>query len=66
MPEKTTKQNLWTLLFFPITILYQELLLRFCAVGTAPVDYHYLYLAVFAAAFGCLFYAIAQCPKSRK
>ncbi len=66
MPEKKMKQSLLPLLFFPITILYQELLLRFFAVGTAPVDYHYLYLIIFAAAFGCLFYAIAQCPKSRK
>lgn len=66
MPDKKTMQSLCPLLFFPITILYQELLLRFFAVGAAPVDYHYLYLILFAAAFGCLFYALAQLPKSRK
>ena len=66
MSKATTKRNLWPLLFFPLTILYEELLLRLCAVDAARFDYHYLYLAVFAAAFGSLFYAVAQCPKSRK
>ena len=66
MTKSTFKRNVWAPLFFPLTFLYEELLLRLCAVDAARFDYHYLYLAVFAAAFGSLFYAIAQCPKSRK
>lgn len=66
MAENKTKRNLWAPLFFPLTILYEELLLRLGAVDAIGLDYHYLYPVVFAAAFGSLLYAIAQCPKSRK
>ena len=66
MTETKSKRNLWAPLFFPLTILYEELLLRLGAVDAIDLDYHYLYLIVFAAAFGSLLYAIAQCPKSRK
>ena len=65
MPLKKLPHNLWTLLFFPTVILYEELLLRFSAVNTA-FDYHYLYLVVFSAAFGSLFWALTQIPKVRK
>ncbi|MBQ3256202.1 MAG: LTA synthase family protein [Oscillospiraceae bacterium] len=66
MSKAFSKRNLWAPLFLPLTILYEELLLRLFSVDAARFDYHLLYLAVFAAAFGSLFYAIAQCPKSRK
>ena len=66
MTKANHKRNLWAPLFFPLTILYEELLLRFGAVKGMGFDYHYLYLVVFAAAIGGLFYAIAQTPKSRK
>lgn len=68
MTEKQTKQrpNLWALLFFPITILYEEMLLRIGAVDAAGLDYHLLYPVVFAIAFGALFYAITQIPRSRR
>lgn len=66
MSKTTAKRNLWAPLFFPLTILYEELLLRLFSVDAARFDYHYLYLPVFSAAFGSLFYAIAQCPKTRK
>ncbi|MBQ3011283.1 MAG: sulfatase-like hydrolase/transferase [Oscillospiraceae bacterium] len=67
MTEHNTKQrlNLWSLLFFPLTILYEEVLLRIGAVDVTGVDYHYLYLVIFAAAFGMLFWAITQLFRSR-
>ena len=68
MTETSHKQklNLWSLLFFPVTILYEEVLLRIGAVDVTGVDYHYLYLLIFAAAFGMLFWAITQLFRSRK
>jgi len=68
MTEHNTRQrlNLWSLLFFPITILYEEVLLRIGAVDVTGIDYHYLYLVVFAAAFGMLFWAFTQLFRSRK
>ncbi|MBP3654749.1 MAG: sulfatase-like hydrolase/transferase [Oscillospiraceae bacterium] len=60
------KPNVWSLLFFPLTILYEELLLRIAAVDITGFDYHYLYLVIFAAAFGALFRAITNLPKNRK
>ena len=52
MSKTTAKRNLWAPLFFPLTILYEELLLRLFSVDAARFDYHYLYLLVFSAAFG--------------
>lgn len=68
MTEHNTKQrwNLWSLLFFPITILYEEVLLRIGAVDVTGIDYHYLYLVIFAAAFGMLFWAFTQLFRSRR
>lgn len=68
MTDKNNKQhlNLWSLLFFPLTILYEEVLLRISAVDVNGIDYHYLYLLIFAAAFGMLFWAITQLFHSRK
>ena len=68
MPSNTEKRkpNVWSLLFFPLTILYEELLLRIAAVDITGFDYHYLYLVIFAAAFGALFRAITNLPKNRK
>jgi len=68
MTENTPKQrlSLWSLLFFPITILYEEVLLRLGAVDVTGIDYHYLYLVIFAAAFGMLFWAFTQLFRSRK
>ena len=67
MTEPNTKQrwNLWSLLFFPITILYEEVLLRIGAVDVTGFDYHYLYLVIFAAAFGMLFWAFTQLFRNR-
>ncbi len=50
--------NLWPVLFFPLTIVYEELLLRFGAVDGMGFDYHFLYPVVFAIAFGALLYAL--------
>ena len=68
MTETSPKQklNLWSLLFFPLTILYEEVLLRIGAVDVSGFDYHYLYLLIFAAAFGMLFWAFTQLFRSRK
>jgi len=67
MTEHNTKQRfpLWSLLFFPITILYEEVLLRIGAVDVTGFDYHYLYLVIFAAAFGMLFWAFTQLFRNR-
>ena len=68
MTEHNTKQRgqLLSLLFFPITILYEEVLLRIGAVDVTGIDYHYLYLVIFAAAFGMLFWAFTQLFRSRR
>lgn len=66
MTKPNFPRKLWAILFFPLTILYEELLLRVTAVDAGSFDYHYLYLAVFAAAFGALFYALTNLPSSRK
>ena len=66
MTKNKTMRNLWAPLFFPLTIIYEELLLRFGAVDAVGMDYHYLYLLIFAAAFGALFYGFTNLFKNRK
>ena len=68
MTENKDKQklSLWSLLFFPITILYEEVLLRIGAVDVTGFDYHYAYLLIFAVAFGALFWAFTQLFRNRK
>lgn len=66
MTKLNLPRNLWAILFFPLTILYEELLLRLTCVDAASLDYHCLYLVLFAAAFGGLFYAVTQCIPVRK
>lgn len=67
MTENPVKQRfpLWSALFFPLTILYEEVLLRITSVDVSGWDYHYLYLLVFSLAGGALFWAITQLPKPR-
>lgn len=44
--------RLWSMLFFPLIILYEELLLRALSANAAPWDHHLLLIAVFSLTTG--------------
>jgi len=58
-------KQLLSMLFFPLTLLYYELLLRALAVK-APMDYHLLFIAVFSAGFGLFLWLLIGLIPSRK
>jgi len=53
-------------LFFPLTILYEELLLRLCGVDTAAFDYRLLYPVAFSIVSGLVLWAPVNLIRSRK
>ena len=66
MTEKKTGSLLWSLLFFPIMILYEELLLRVFAAKMPIWDYHTLLIAAFSISAGLMIWLLISFLPSQK
>ena len=59
-------KQLLSLLFFPLTVLYNEILLRVMAIESAFFDYHLLFVAGFSVATGLMLWLLIGMIPSRK
>ncbi len=66
MKEKQSPSLLWSLLFFPVMIMYEELLLRIFAAKMPLWDYHTLLIAAFSISAGLLFWLIVSFLPTQK
>lgn len=60
MTENKSPSLLWSMLFFPIMILYEELLLRVFAAKMPLWDYHTLLIAAFSISAGLMIWLIVS------
>ena len=68
--EKKRKKEKWlsllSFIFFPLAILYEEILLKACVGETPLFDRFFIYLFLFSVAFGSLLWFLGNLFKNRK
>ena len=55
-----------SILFFPLAILYEEVLLKACVAETPVFDKYFIYIFLFSVAFGLLLWLLSNLFKARK